>query len=783
MKPSRWLISLGLAFACAAVPAVLAQQNAPRLGYVLPAGGRPGTTIEVKVGGQFLQNVGEAYVTGGGVQAAVTEISRPMTPMQAMQLRERVQELQKQPASDAVRKEMADVRVKLLLFNMARNTSPVLSETLTLQITLSPEAVPGRRELRVMTPQGLSNPLAFCIGQLPEFSEKETININMPPGALQPQISQPATDMFITLPATVNGRIKPGVARGQGAPRPGQQFTPGDVDRYRFQARQGQRLVIAAGARELIPYLADAVPGWFQAVVALYDASGKELAYEDDYQFRPDPVLHYVIPKDGEYSIEIKDAIYRGREDFVYRISLGELPFVTGIFPLGGPAGSKTSVQLRGWNLPADKTAMDAAGKGPGIYPLSLRQGDLASNTASFMVDTLPESFEKEPNDAGRSAQKITLPHIFNGRIDRPGDADVFSFTGRAGDQIIAEVYARRLDSPLDSTLRLTDASGRQLAFNDDHEDKASGLNTHHADSFIMAAIPADGTYYVHVADAQQKGGPEYAYRLRIGPPRPDFELRVTPSGINAGAGMTVPITVYALRKDGFAGDISLSLKGAPRGFVLAGGLLPAGQDSVRLTLTAPPAPLREPLSVNLEGSAIIQGREVRHPAVPAEDMMQAFAYRHLVPASELKVAAARRGPNMSALRVISPQPMKLAPGGTARILVRIPLPPNNPLARIGFELSDPPEGIRLLEPSTTAGDTELVLQCDPEKAKVGMKGNLIVTIYGERRPPEGDTKPRPNQQRVPLGTLPAIPFEIVKENRDATSFRSLNGSTHIMIQ
>ena len=40
------------------------------------------------------------------------------------------------------------------------------------------------------------------------------------------------------------------------------------------------------------------------------------------------------IPESGEYVLEIKDSIYRGREDFVYRITLGEEPFVTGIFPL-----------------------------------------------------------------------------------------------------------------------------------------------------------------------------------------------------------------------------------------------------------------------------------------------------------------------------------------------------------------------------------------------------------------------------------------------------------------
>ena len=47
------------------------------------------------------------------------------------------------------------------------------------------------------------------------------------------------------------------------------------------------------------------------------------------------------MPADGEYIVEIKDAIYRGREDFVYRVAIGEFPFVTGVFPLGGPAGEQ----------------------------------------------------------------------------------------------------------------------------------------------------------------------------------------------------------------------------------------------------------------------------------------------------------------------------------------------------------------------------------------------------------------------------------------------------------
>jgi hypothetical protein len=729
-----------LAAFLAAVPAVLAQ-NAPHLAYVLPAGGRQGSAFQVKTGGQFLPNVSAVYVSGSGVEATVVDYAKPMNAMQATELRDRMQALQKQPMTDAVRKEMVDTRVKLLTFNSTRLTSPVLAETVTLQVVIAPGAAPGKRELRVATPQGLSNPLVFCVGQLPEFTEKESISV-VQPNANQPaqaQISQAPTDMRITLPATVNGRIKPGLPRPQA--RSGEPFTPGEADRYQFQAHQGQDLVIAASARELIPYLADAVPGWFQAVLTLYDANGNELAYDDDYRFHPDPVLHFAVPRDGEYTIEIRDALYRGREDFVYRIAIGELPFVTSAFPLGGRAGSKTTVQLTGWNLPATKLTIDAK------HPLA--------TPANFMVDTLPEGFEKEPNNSQSTAQRVKLPIIMNGRIDQPGDWDVFRFQGRAGEAIVAEVYARRLDSPLDSVLKLTDAKGRQLAFNDDYDDLGAGLETHHADSRILTTLPANGTYYLYLGDIQQKGGPEYTYRLRIGAPRPDFDLRVTPSSINVSGGLTVPITVHALRKDGFSGDIALALKGAPKGFTLIGGLLPAGRDEVRLTLTVPPQPQPqpEPLSLTLEGRATIHGHQVSRVAVPAEDMMQAFAYRHLVPASDLKVAVRRGAMLRVPIKVIGEQPLEIPAGGTARFQVHVP----TLLTKVQFELSDPPEGIELRQDGTG-----IVLQCDAAKAKPGLKGNLIVNISAERVAQAANGRPQANRQRVSLGTLPAVPFEIV---------------------
>ena len=101
-------------------------------------------------------------------------------------------------------------------------------------------------------------------------------------------------------------------------------------------------------ARQLIPFIADAVPGWFQPVLILYDAEGQEVAFNDDYRFKPDPTILLEVPHDGEYVLAIADALYRGREDFVYRITLGELPFLTSIFPLGGRAGDSLQISHGG---------------------------------------------------------------------------------------------------------------------------------------------------------------------------------------------------------------------------------------------------------------------------------------------------------------------------------------------------------------------------------------------------------------------------------------------------
>ena len=677
-----WLGGAG-ALALTLVLTPVARAQRPYIGYAYPAGGQVGTTTQLRLGGQGLDEVDGAIVSGSGVTARLVEYRRRLGNQEITLLNEQLKELKKPvtttaPAMGATMTAAADnstlmssmtgapqtpagagqdTSTQKLIERIEQRTrewvpTPAcasISSIALVEVTIASDAEPGAREIRLSTARGVTNPLVFEIGQLPEYARKpmNTASLQILGKEAQALRKRPAEEVEdrVVLPCTVNGQI-----------------ASGEVNRYRFAAHQGQRLVISTQARQLIPFIADAVPGWFQPVLTLYDARGKEVAFNDGYRFKPDPVILFEVPQDGEYVFAITDSIFRGREDFVYRISIGELPFVTSVFPLGGRAGVTAPVYLEGWNLPVEEPLETDPDAPAGMHSLVTRRDGIASNRVPFVLDDLPEDFKREPNHTAATAQPVTLPVIINGRIDKPDDWDVYRFTGKANQTIVAEVMARRLDSPLDSVIKLTDEHGTVVAFNDDREDLADGLNTHHADSYLATKLPADGTYYLHIGDTAQKGGPEYAYRLCISEPRPDFELRAVPSSAALRINNSVAITVYALRRDGYAGPIKLALQDPPAGFSAQPVTMPGNQTVARLNLKGPAVPTKEPVNLNIVGSAKIGDQELVRVVVPAEDRMQAFLWRQLVPAADLKAVVFDPNYTPPPKRVPRPRPAPAAP-------------------------------------------------------------------------------------------------------------------------
>lgn len=624
MKTFRSLMILSLsALLCIHAEAQNRKNTSAYIGYVYPAGGQQGTSFHARIGGQRLSGICGVVVSGGGVQVQVADYFRKISPQDYRLMREQLQVLEDK---DQLTEEDLKVKQEInLQFSeyVRQAASESLAEVATLEISIDENAIPGPREIRVMTPRGISNPLPFYIGHLPEMS-REAMKIS-PVQVLGKEglalRKRPANEeeQHVILPCTVNGQV-----------------ASGEINRYRFEAEKGDRLVITTLARQLIPYIADAVPGWFQPVLTLRDAKGDEVAYNDDYRFKPDPTILYEVQKTGEYVLSINDAIYRGREDFVYRITVGKTPFITEVFPPGGTAGQPVNPQIKGWNLENTRLKI-SSGTEEGQCLIAADRGDALSNFIPFALDTLPECLEKEPNGSLKNSQPVALPIIINGRIENPDDEDIFAFKAQKDDPIVTEVLARRLDSPLDSLLRITDASGNIIALNDDHTDPGSGLNTHHADSYIMTAMPADGTYFVHISDTAHKGGSAYTYRLRISQPRPDFALRTVPSHIdlrkNAGN-----IEVFAIRKDGFDGPIRLQLEQQGSALSAQPVTLPAGQEKITFNVQSSRKNSSEIISAAITGTAITGNGSLAHPAVPSEDWMQAFLWRHLVPAQELVI-------------------------------------------------------------------------------------------------------------------------------------------------
>jgi len=552
-------------------------EKPPDIGFVFPAGGRPGTTNTVQLGGEHVYGATAAIVSGPGVVARIRDARDP----------------------NAGR----DIQKKKNKKNMT-----VLDEVVTVEVILAPDAAPGNRDICLVTSNGVSNKLTFQVGQLPEMREIEPNN--------KPAVATPLP----ALPVLVNGRIM-----------------PGDVDTFKFTARRGQHLVIAVAGRVLRPYIADGVPGWFQAILTLSDAEGRTLACADADKFRQDPVLCCDAPADGEYFVSLRDTIYRGREDFVYRLRIGELPLITNIFPLGARRGEQpVTAKLSGCNLPADTLAVDV--NRPGLHYLTVTNGGLISDPVPFAVDDLPEVTAAPAAAQRDGAQKVDWPVVINGCLRAPGEQHAFRFAGRKDQTVCLEVRARRLGSPLDSWIVLRNSRGEQLAENDDVKDQGEGYLTHQADSELRCRLPEDGDYTVTLRDTQGHGGPDYAYRLRISPPQPDFELRAMPAALSIPAGGAAPLAVQAIRRDGFTNAIQLALAAPADGLTLDGGVIQEGADKVSVTISSARQAVAGAAGARLCGTAVIGGKTVTHPAVPAEELMQAFLYQHLLPFHEQTV-------------------------------------------------------------------------------------------------------------------------------------------------
>ena len=158
-----------------------------------------------------------------------------------------------------------------------------------------------------------------------------------------------------------------------------------------------------------------------------------------------------------------------------------------------------------------------AADAVPGAYLLQFYDAEGAAAPQPFIVGTLAEASEQEPNDSPDKPQTLSSAAVtVNGKLQKGGDVDAFSMGLMQGQTLVASLDANRtLGSPVDAVLQIASPRGTVLAQNDDER----GL-----DPQLIFVAPSTGSYLVRVfgfpaapnTTIALAGADTYVYRLTI---------------------------------------------------------------------------------------------------------------------------------------------------------------------------------------------------------------------------------------------------------------------------
>ncbi|HTN76058.1 MAG TPA: serine protease, partial [Pirellulaceae bacterium] len=424
-------------------------------------------------------------------------------------------------------------------------------------------------EARVMTQLGISSSRAFSVGALPEVVPTQA-NRSL------------ATSMELKLNSVCNAAM-----------------TARAIDHYHFEARQGQRVIVDCATRGIDSKL--------DAVIIIADAAGRDLLVE-----RRGGALDFKVPADGRYVIKIHELTFKGGPAYYYRLGVWEAPIDAPLV-----------------RLPTTKPV----------------------HSFSWPPQGLPEvaaTTESEPNNERAKAQRISLPCDIAGNFFPAADVDVFEFEAKQGEVWWVEVGSERFGLPTDPAIlvqhvsrtgdveKLTDVaefsdipSPVKVSSNGYAYD-GPPYNAGTADILGKLKIKEDGLYRLQLSDlfGGTRSDPRNIYRLVIRKAAPDFalvawalhmELRngdrnavSKPLALRGGA--TMALEVVAIRRDGFQGEIDLTMEGLPAGVTAQGLKIPAGQSRGLMLVTARQDAPRAVANAKLMGRSTIDGVVVNRP-------------------------------------------------------------------------------------------------------------------------------------------------------------------------
>jgi hypothetical protein len=490
MKKCSWLTS----FLITAVLAPIAVAAPPQITQINPLAMAPGQTIEIRLSGKNLQDPKSLWTTFANRCEFVA-------------------------VDDDVTKK---------------------GEKLTCRLTAARGEQIGIGAVRVVTSQGVSNPLLMMVDDLKSVADAG--------GNFTIEQAQE-----INWPVAIDG-----------------QCDALQQDHYKLQVAAGEQLSFEVVSQRLGSKL--------DPVLRLLKADGTELVRSDDAQGTGgDSRFSHTFEVAGEYLLAIGDVRHQGGADHRYRLRIGKFPLVTNVYPAGGKSGSVASFELIN-NAQADATQVNVA------MPSHLATSGLvsfsvpaAAGSGWFQVDSNPgqEFLEQEPNNELAVATVVQVPSVLNGRLDQPGDADHFRFSAKAGQRLRLVAKSREFGSPCDLFMSLHKADGARIAL------AAQGRR-----ATINVQILADGEYVLKIEDLISGGSPAHVYRVDVQETFFGFSLNAELVQYNSPQAGTFVVKVLAQRS-GHKGPIELAVEGLGEGVKLEGNKLEAAETLLKITLPA----------------------------------------------------------------------------------------------------------------------------------------------------------------------------------------------------
>lgn len=416
------------------------------------------------------------------------------------------------------------------------------------RVTALPDAETGTRDFRLTTARGSYVGL-IDIGSLGELNEFE-------PNDSGRQAQK------ITLPATVNGVID-----------------NEDWDYFQFHADADETLAFDVLARRNGSKV--------DADLAILDANGRELAWNDDHHILGDPRIEHRFEKPGKYIVRVGSM--GGSPSSDYRLVAGRVPYLRATLPAGFQRGKTTEVVIHGFQLQdvsavwiGDRIAVGtvlsksadmlrasmqvSASVKPGNYWLHVATPGVEGSLPIMVTisDWSEITVTSPPSDPAK-ALPIAAPVVVNGALSEPRRSHFFSFHAEANQRFEFRVDSMRLGYHTDPVVTLFDAAGKRLTAADDPgTDERS--DEYQLDPRLGHQFQKAGMYLVAVRDAMYRGDSSFIYRLSVISDAADFQVEVREPLKTVYIGQNAEMLLRVVRLGSWDAPVEVWAEGLPAG-------------------------------------------------------------------------------------------------------------------------------------------------------------------------------------------------------------------------